>query len=128
MGDKPKHRPVTQAKLLYDDQAVYVIFWVDDRYVRAVTSKTHGEVWQDSCVEFFFSPANSVDAGYFNLEINCGGTILMRFNAQSRVGPPLDLDDCRKIDVAHTLPKSLIPKLPNRPPGAWNTACRLKSW
>ena len=29
MGDKPEHMPKTQAKLLYDDKNVYVIFRVE---------------------------------------------------------------------------------------------------
>ena len=35
-GEKPEHFPHTQAKLMYDDENIYVIFKVDDQYVRAV--------------------------------------------------------------------------------------------
>ena len=43
MGDKPEHFPKTQAKLLYDDENLYVFFRVEDRYVRAIADKT----WSD---------------------------------------------------------------------------------
>ena len=56
MGDKPEHFPFTQAKVAYDNTAIYVIFRVEDRYVKAVAGKNQGPVYLDSCVEFFFSP------------------------------------------------------------------------
>jgi len=79
MGQRPKHRPKAQAKTVYDDQYIYVIFRVEDRYVRAVARENQGEVWKDSCVEFFFTPGEDVTRGYFNLEVNCGGTALFHF-------------------------------------------------
>jgi len=52
--------PETKVKLQYDDQDLYVIFRVHDRCLRAVTTQIHGEVWKDSCVEFFFAPRNQL--------------------------------------------------------------------
>ena len=79
MGDEPDHKPQVQAKLAYDDQAIYVIFQVEDKYVRAVAKGYQGSVYMDSCVEFFFTPGGDVKKGYFNLETNCGGTALFHF-------------------------------------------------
>ena len=76
MGDKPEHFPKAQAKVAYDDQAIYVIFRVEDKYVRAVAKKYQDSVYKDSCVEFFFTPGVDIDKGYFNLEMNCGGNAL----------------------------------------------------
>jgi hypothetical protein len=42
MGDKPDHLPKTDVKIAYDDAALYVIFRVEDQYVRAVTSEGRG--------------------------------------------------------------------------------------
>ena len=66
MGDKPKHLPKVQAKLMYDEHAIYVIFRVEDRYVRAVAKAHQGPVCRDSCVEFFWAPGMDVKKGYFN--------------------------------------------------------------
>ena len=55
MGDKPEHFPKAQAKVAYDDQAIYVIFRVEDKYVRAIAKKYQDSVYKDSCVEFFFT-------------------------------------------------------------------------
>ena len=82
MGEKPNHFPVTQAKLAYDEAALYIIFRVQDRYVRAVAKKHQDQVCNDSCVEFFFTPENSIKKGYFNLEMNCGGFMLFRFQTK----------------------------------------------
>jgi hypothetical protein len=67
------HRPVTQARLLYDDDAIYAMFRVEDRFVRSVQTEYLGPVCTDSCVEWFVQPRP--DAGYINFEINCGGTL-----------------------------------------------------
>ena len=80
MGEPPLHRPVTRFSIFYEPEALYVLFQVEDRYVKAVTDRYQGPVYQDSCVEFFFSPCPTVDKGYFNLEINCSGTALFEFH------------------------------------------------
>lgn len=41
--------------------------------LRAVVTKDHGEVWTDSCCEFFCRPQGA--AGYQNYEINAIGTM-----------------------------------------------------
>ena len=56
MGQVPGFQPVAKAKMMYDDENLYVIFQVNDRYVRCITNVINGPVWEDSCVEFFFSP------------------------------------------------------------------------
>ena len=80
MGEIPKFYPVVRAKMMYDRDNLYVIFRVEDRYVRCVTREFNGPVWDDSCVELFFSPDSGAPSKYFNLEINCGGTPLMYYN------------------------------------------------
>ena len=65
---------------------LYVKFNVEDRYIKATATETHGPVWQDSCVELFISPRDvnqskeNVKYGhfpYFNIETNCCGCQLM---------------------------------------------------
>ncbi|HOF42189.1 MAG TPA: carbohydrate-binding family 9-like protein [Candidatus Hydrogenedentes bacterium] len=67
------HRPVTHAKLLYDADALYAIFRVEDQYVRATREDLNSSVCNDACVEFFFEPR--AGGGYFNFEMNCLGTL-----------------------------------------------------
>jgi hypothetical protein len=68
------HRPVTQARLVYDGAGLHGIFHVRDQYVRCVRTAYFDDVWKDSCVEFFVQPRDA--AGYFNFEFNCGGAFL----------------------------------------------------
>ena len=124
MGEPPSHRPVVQAKIAYDGEAVYVIFRVEDRYVRAVADGYQGRVWEDSCVEFFFTPGPRPDDGYFNLEMNCGGTAL--FHHQKERGKdvvPVSAEDFAKIQVAHSLPKIVDPEIEG--PVTWTVEYRL---
>ena len=71
------HRPVTHARLLYDDRHLYVHFHVRDRYVRCVHTTYQSMVSRDSCVEFFLQPDPA--RGYFNFEFNCGTTLLLYY-------------------------------------------------
>ena len=106
MGEEPDHTPEVQAKVAYDQEAIYVIFQVKDQYVRCVIDEYQGPVSRDSCVEFFFTPGTDISEGYFNLEVNCGGTAVFKFQKVAKEGqtkiPKSEFD---KIDIAHSLPR-----------------------
>jgi hypothetical protein len=71
------HRPPTQAQVLYDADALYVRFQVQDQYVRAVHTQYQAQVSEDSCVELFVQPV--ANKGYFNVEFNCCGILLLYY-------------------------------------------------
>ena len=124
LGKKPEFTPATKARMLYDEDHVYVIFRVEDRYVRAVAKGTQGPVWQDSCVEFFFSPQGGKPGPYFNLEVNCGGTALMHYNITPRQDVrPLETADVEKIEIAHSLPRIVSPEITE--PTVWTVEYRI---
>ena len=122
MGEKPEHMPKTQVKIAYDDAAIYVIFRVEDRYVRAARSQPQSFVSRDSCVECFFTPGPDVSGGYFNLEMNCGGQMLFNFQEAFEKGT-LGISGRSKITVAHSLPK--IVDLEIQKPVTWTVEYRL---
>ena len=104
MGEMPLHFPVTQVKLKYDVDNIYVIFRVKDHYIRAVAKETNGRVWEDSCVEFFFTPGSDLSRGYFNLEVNCKGTYLLQYHKNNEKEQGfVDLKDSRQIEISHSL-------------------------
>jgi hypothetical protein len=112
MGDKPDHFPFTQAKVAYDNTAIYIIFRVKDRYVKAVAGKNQGPVYLDSCVEFFFTPGTDIKEGYFNLEMNCGGTMLFHHQMKPRTSQTMISEDhIEQVKVAHTLPEIVDPEI-----------------
>lgn len=112
MGKTPEFRPSVKAKMRYDNENLYLIFQVKDRYVHCITNEINGPVWEDSCVEFFFSSDTNLPERYFNLEINCGGTPLMHYNIIPRKETKiLDVKDIEKIEIAHSLPSIVNPEL-----------------
>jgi len=114
----PVFRPVTEVKMRYDAENIYVIFRVHDRYVRCVTNKINGPVWKDAAVELFFCPDTSKPNQYFNLEINCGGTALLGFRANK----PTE-EDIRSIVIAHSLPEIVDPEITD--PVVWTLEYKL---
>lgn len=124
MGDQPEHVPATEVKIAYDSSAVALIFRVEDRYVRAVASGYQDNVCCDSCVEFFFTPGSDISAGYFNLEVNCGGTKLFHFQPEPRTDQVLiPEEDGDQIEVFHSLPRIVDPEITE--PITWTVACRI---
>ncbi len=111
------HRPETHVKLFYDDWGIYVIFRVRDRYIRCQHTQYLDPVYLDSCVEWFIQP--HPDAGYFNIEINCGGALLVYYiedparDTQRRLKKyqkiPMEL--ARQISIFHSLPAVIDPEI-----------------
>ncbi len=110
-GKPPIHRPVTQARLAYAADGLMGIFQVQDQFVRAVATQINGEVWKDSCVEFFFTPDSAPGTAYFNLEINCCGIALLRHQTapltQIRY---VDPQDNTQMMIVSSIPHKSIPK------------------
>lgn len=105
MGEEPRFRPVTEAKMLYDSTNVYVIFRVHDKFVKSTITAYNGNVSGDSCVEFFFSPNSAKPEHYFNLEVNAGGTPLIFFITNPRKKfIKLPATAINEIEIAHSLP------------------------
>ena len=110
------HHPQTTCKLLFDDDQLYGIFLVRDRYVRCVHTAFQDAVWEDSCVEIFLQPR--ADKGYLNFEFNCGGTLLAsyvkdptRIDGRVVAATPLAADEGRRIAVYHSLPEVVEPEI-----------------
>ena len=66
----------TFMQLLYSENAIYVHLSTKETELRAVNNKRNSPVWEDSCMEFFFSP-DCDDIRYINIEINPIGTLLI---------------------------------------------------
>lgn len=121
MGTMPDHFPKTEFKIAYEKEAIHVMFRVEDRYVRAVAAAHQDSVCGDSCVEFFFTPGPDVSPGYFNIEMNCGGTLLFHFHPGSdkrRIEIPKR--DCERITTMHSLPRMVTPEI--QEPVTWTVA------
>jgi hypothetical protein len=101
-----------------------VIFKVDDAYVRCNTKEINGPVWEDSCVEFFFSPDAKLPLRYFNLEINCGGIPLMHYNTFAKKEiTELKVEEIQKIEIAHSYAPAGDKEIPG--PLTWTLEYRI---
>ena len=123
-----EHHPHTAVRLLYDRRDIFIRFDVQDQYVRSTATEYQSMVCFDSCVEFFFRPRP--DRGYFNLEINCGGTFLMSYIEDPRrtdrgfaKSMPVSWEDARQIQIYHSLPATVFPEREN--PTPWRLGVRL---
>jgi len=86
--------------------------------VRAVAENFGDPVSNDSCVEFFLSPyAMGLTDAYFNFELNCGGTLLLRRCSSTtergwgRRNPLLAESDASLLRIAHSLPERVEPEI-----------------
>jgi len=124
MGDEPLFTPSVQAKMTYDSNNLYVIFRVNDKYVRCLVTEYNGLVYEEPAVEFFFSPDPEKPLKYFNLEINCGGTPLMQFNDfAAKAQSFLKTEDIKEIEIAHSLPRVVDPEISE--PVTWTIEYRI---
>ncbi|MBI3209886.1 MAG: c-type cytochrome [Candidatus Solibacter usitatus] len=71
-------KEMTTAKLLWDDENLYVAFRSFDRHISAYERKRHGPVSKDDCLEIFISPNPQKVRNYYTFEINAIGTMLNR--------------------------------------------------
>ena len=99
-----KFKPQTTVKLCYNEEFIYLMYLVRDRYIRCLATEPNGPVHKDSCVEFFFSPFKDSPRDYFNLEINCCGTIKLGYKSGRR-GTSLHAkeEDLKRILTRHSL-------------------------
>ncbi len=71
---------------------IWLKFYVAENSVRALETRTHGEVYKDSCVEFFVSFDR---INYYNFEFSCIGTTHLAYgpSRKNRKFLPLPLLD-----------------------------------
>ncbi|MCW5978214.1 MAG: carbohydrate-binding family 9-like protein [Bryobacteraceae bacterium] len=78
----------TVARLLWDDERLYVGYFCHDRHISAKVTERHGPVSRDDCVEIFLSPNPEKVRNYYTFEINAIGAMLNRCRTDWWTGPP----------------------------------------
>ena len=113
----------TQTALLYDDQALHVLFVCEDRHIWSVETRPNGNVYKDSCVEFFAIPDPQANRGYFNFEANCCSCVHLGWGPE-RAGRTLAGPEIHKqITVATSIPTPTKDEWPQD--DSWWLAARL---
>ena len=72
------YAPTVTFAMVHDGENIYLQYEVHETCTMARVTEDNGEVWTDSCVEFFFAPD---DTGYYNLECTCIGRILLGYHS-----------------------------------------------
>ena len=72
----------TQAKLLWDDEYLYVAFDCEDGYIWAEHTERDSPVYRDDCVEVFTSPNPDQIEKYFNIEMNVNAASLDAYHPE----------------------------------------------
>lgn len=85
-GEAFPYKPSVEFRIGYDEAGVHLEWTVDEQSVRAEQGTPGGEVYEDSCVEFFFKPSAD-DPHYYNFEWNAIGNLCVswrtgRFDAE----------------------------------------------
>ena len=118
VGPSSDHRPTTEVKLVYDNAGVHGLFRVRDRYVLSTRTEFQAPVYRDACVEFFLRPSSDASKGYFNSEMNCGGTLLASYienPARTATGfekfTPLTAKQGAKVSVAGSMGARVDPEI-----------------
>ncbi|MBI3693638.1 MAG: carbohydrate-binding family 9-like protein [Acidobacteria bacterium] len=78
----------TVARMLWDDENLYVGYYCHDKHISAYVTERHGPVSKDDCVEIFLSPNPAKVTNYYTFEINAIGMMLNRCRTDWWTGPP----------------------------------------
>lgn len=65
------YRPEVDFQIGHTQAEIELLFHVREERILGLQTRTHGDVYMDSCVELFIT---FDDTNYYNLEINCIGT------------------------------------------------------
>ena len=98
--------PNVQARVVWDDRYLAVIFRVEDHYVQCRATNFQDMVCLDSCCEFFVAPEaiSTESSPYFNFEVSANGTMLVYFcQPDQQIQTPLPDFEWSRIKMASSL-------------------------
>jgi hypothetical protein len=96
------YSPEVSFRIAHSGSHIYLKFHVKEKAIRAVETRINGEVYKDSCVEFFVS----FDAmNYYNFEFSCIGTPHIAYGEGRHNRKHLPEDVIRQILIESSLGK-----------------------
>ena len=97
----------TRAKLLWDDDNLYIAFVCEDAHITARHTERDGKIPEDDCVEVMVAPNPRTPDIYYNIEFNLLGGILDNFRPNGPTKPRAPKWDAVGIRIAGTSVGSL---------------------
>jgi hypothetical protein len=100
------YRPDVRFNIAYCEKEIFIKYYVTEEYFKAEKTEANQMVCEDSCVEFFVSPAD--DGIYYNIEFNAIGTCLLGTGTgrhDSSRAPVEIIAGIRRLGSAGTVPQ-----------------------
>jgi len=76
--DASGYKPEACAYVSWSEKGLHVLLCAKESEIRVAATEFNGDVYQDSCLEFFLQPFAD-DPRYINFETNAGGVALIGF-------------------------------------------------
>ncbi len=92
--------PGVSFKIAHNNHQMLLKYTVSEKYIKAIETKTNGDVYKDTCVEFFISFDHE---NYYNLEFNGIGTRHMGYGTGRHGRELLDPKVVEAIQVKSSL-------------------------
>jgi len=93
-------KPEVGFRIGYHHDEIWLKYEVREKYIFARETRINGDVYKDSCVEFFISFDKT---NYYNFEFSCIGTIHLGYGAGRENRQMIDPDIIRKIGISSSL-------------------------
>jgi hypothetical protein len=95
-----QYKPKLNFRIGHTGTEIWLKYYVSEKHIRAVEIRTNGEVYKDSCVEFFISPDGE---NYYNFEFSCIGTTHLAFGPGRGNRKFVDPAVVEKIEIESSL-------------------------
>lgn len=94
------YQPKVQFRIAHSDNQLWLLFYVNEKNILARETRTNGEVYKDSCVEFFISFDGE---NYYNFEFNGIGTTHLAYGPGRDNRKFVPVETVEKIETKSTL-------------------------
>ncbi len=95
------YKPDVKFRMAYIQDLILLKFYVNEETIIAKETKVNGDVYKDSCVEFFISlDQNDV---YYNFEFNCIGTAHVGYGKERTKRSLIDPEILKLISIKSSL-------------------------
>lgn len=80
-GNVGGYMPEARAYVVWDDEGLHVLMCALEKEIQVEATEFNGDVYKDSCLEFFLMPFPEQDKRYLNFEVNAHGVALIGFGS-----------------------------------------------
>ncbi len=97
---KFSYRPNVSFRIAHTGYEIWLQYQVSEKHIIALETRTNGDVYKDSCVEFFISFDKK---NYYNFEFNCIGTIHLAYGEGRKNRKFVNPETVEKIEIKSSL-------------------------